>query len=452
MPIAADRRPPFAALVTGVVALMLLAACSSGDTGSSASGSATAVTTASPSSSVSASASASASASPTPTAPATRVPATTIGMHVAGVQDGAWPDSNVPFGALRLWDSGTAWSQVESTKGVYNWTSLDRAVKNAEAHKVKNVLLVLGSTPTWNAKKVTATDYPVPGAASAPKSLTAWDSFVRAVATRYKGRIAAYQVWNEASLGMFWNGSPELMAELTKRAYDIIKDVDPKATVVAASTTVRLEGAFTRFFSRYLAALAELDWPVDVFAAHLYPNSKGDTDTRRGYIGDVQDALATAGAPDKPVWDTELNYGLAGPGTDNPHQTISGAKARDWVVQTMFDSLAAGIARTYWYIWTPQAYPLLGLQLTNDSGGAVGLRVFKQWAVGAKTTGCTTDGSIVQCPFDRDGAASIVAWAQDGEQLLTAPDGFTQVCTTANRCTAIDGPVALRATPVRLVP
>ena len=43
---------------------------------------------------------------------------------------------------------------------------------------------------------------------------------------------------------MFWNGSPEQMAELTKRAYDIIKAEDPKATVVAASTTVRLAGAF----------------------------------------------------------------------------------------------------------------------------------------------------------------------------------------------------------------
>ncbi len=373
-------------------------------------------------------------------------------MHVAGVQDGAWPDSNVPVGSLRLWDSGTAWSQVESTKGSYNWSLLDKAVKNAEAHKTRSILLVLGSTPTWNAKRVKATDYPVPGAASAPKSVQAWDAFVRAVATRYKGRIDSYQIWNEASLGMFWNGSPELMAELTKRAYDIIKDVDPKATVVAASTTVRLEGAFTRFFSRYLAALGELGWPVDVFAAHLYPNSRGSTSVRDGYIDQVTTALAAAGAPDKPVWDTELNYGLAGPGTENPHQVIAGAKARDWVVQTMFDSLASGISRTYWYIWTPQAYPLLGLQLTNDSGGAAGLRVYRQWAVGASTTGCVDDGSVTQCPFDRKGVASLVAWADADGATIQAPAGLTQVCTTANRCEAIDGPVALGATPVRLIP
>ena len=36
--------------------------------------------------------------------------------------------------------------------------------------------------------------------------------------------------------------------------------------------------------------------------------------------------LTAAGAPDLPLWDTELNYGLAGPG-DLPRQEITGAKA-----------------------------------------------------------------------------------------------------------------------------
>ncbi len=395
------------------------------------------------------------SPSPSPTAtvgPAVRIPGTITGMHVAGVQDGAWPDGNVPFRSLRLWDAGTAWSQVESVKGQYNWTLLDNSVKNAEAHKVKDILLVLGSTPTWNAKRIKPGDYPVPGAASAPRNVSAWDAFVRAVVTRYKGRITSYQVWNEASLAMFWNGTPEQMADLTKRASDIIHAIDPKATVVAASTTVRLEGAFTRFFTRYLAALAALDWPVDVFAAHMYPASKGTTDERVAYITQVTDALAAANAPDLPIWDTELNYGLAGPGPDNPHLAITGATARDWVVQTAFDSLALGIARTYWYIWTPKPYPLLGLQLTNDSGGVQGLRIVEQWAVGATTTGCTDDGSVTTCPLDRDGVPSLVAWADDESGTLPAPAGLAQICATSNECVPITGAISLTETPVRLTP
>jgi hypothetical protein len=398
--------------------------------------------------------SASPSPSPSATTPGTevRIPATITGLHVAGVQEGAWPDDNVPFGSLRLWDAGTQWSAVESTKGRYNWALLDKAVANAESHKVKDILLVLGSTPTWNAKEVTVGDYPNPGAASPPRSAEAWDAFVGAVVARYKGRITSYQIWNEASLSMFWNGTPEKLAELTKRAYDIIKKEDPKATVVAASTTVRLEGAFNRFFPRYLAALGELGWPVDVFAAHMYPTSKGSTDARAAFITQVTDALATAGAPAKPVWDTELNYGLAGPGPKNPLQRIEGAKARDWVVQTAFDSLAQGISRTYWYIWTPEPYALLGMQLTNDSGAVKGLRVVQQWIVGATTTGCVDEAGVTTCPIVKNDVPAVIAWADDTTGTFTAPAGVTQVCTTTNECTPIEGPVTIGETPVRLIP
>jgi hypothetical protein len=358
----------------------------------------------------------------------------------------------VPFGALRLWDNGTAWSQIETARGRYNWELLDRAVANAEKQKVKDILLVLGSTPTWNAKRIVPGDYPVPGAASAPKDLEAWDDFVQAVAERYKGRITAYQIWNEASLAMFWDGTPEKMAELTKRAYDIIKAEDPKATVVAASTTVRLAGAFDRFFPRYLAGLEAAGWPIDVFAAHLYPASKGTTDERAAFIEQVTGALAQAGAPDLPVWDTELNYGLAGPGPSNPRQTIEGAQARDWVVQTTFDSLALGIARTYWYIWTAEPYPLLGMQLTNDSGAVKGLRIVDQWIVGGTSPGCTEESGVLACPVDKNGVPSVIVWSLDGTSEYTAPDGFTEVCTTANKCSSVSGPVEVGETPVRLLP
>ena len=445
-------RPP--TLIAGIVVSLVLAGCSSGsepEGSESASATPSAVATASAAPSATPLPSASATPTPSTSEPGVAIPATITGMHVSGVQDGAWPDSNVPFGALRLWDSGTAWSAVEAVQGRYNWALLDRAVANAEDHNVKDILLVLGSTPTWNAKRVTVGDYPVPGAASPPKSLAAWDAFVRATAKRYKGRITAYQIWNEASLAMFWNGSPELMATLTKRASDIIRETDPKATVVAASTTVRLGGAFTRFFPDYLAALAELDWPVDVFAAHLYPSSRGTTNDRAEYIREVRDALVQAGAPNLPVWDTELNYGLAGPGPKNPLQTITGAKARDWVVQTTFDSLALGLSRTYWYIWTPEPYALLGMQLTNSSGAAKGLRIVDQWLVGGTTPGCTDDGAVTTCPVDNKGVPSLIAWANEGEGTLVAPPEFTQVCSTANKCTPIEGPVTLGETPVRLL-
>lgn len=415
--------------------------------------------TVSPSPSVEAtSASPSASPSPTtsptasPSSPAIAIPATINGLHVAGVQDGAWPDANVPFGTLRLWDSGTGWGQIETTQGRYDWAQLDEALATAEKNGTTDVLLVLGTTPAWNAKRIVAGDYPAPGAASAPKSMEAWDEFVSAVVSRYAGRITSYQIWNEASLSMFWDGTPKQMAELTKRAYDIIKKTDPAATVVAASTTVRLTGAFDRFFPRYLEELRTLGWPVDAFSAHLYPESRGTTDERAAFIAQVTDVLDAAGAPDLPIWDTELNYGLAGPGADNPRQSISGSRARDWVVETTIDSLALGISRTYWYIWTPEPYPLLGMQLTNTSGAVKGLRIVDQWLVGGTLGTCGEQAGVATCEVEKNGVPSIIAWSLDGPAALVAPDGFTEVCRTSNECTPVAGAVELDETPVRLLP
>jgi hypothetical protein len=441
-------------MAAGVIGALTLGACSSGEeTASPASPAATASASAdSPTARPSQSPSSSASASATPARPPSPIPASIIGLHVAGVQDGAWPDPNVPIGSLRLWDSGTGWGQIETSPGRYSWAQLDEAVANAEEHGVTDILLVLGTTPAWNAKRIDTGDYPAPGAASAPKDLDAWDEYVAAVVDRYRGRISSYQIWNEASLSMFWDGTPRQMAELTDRAYRIIKDVDPGATVVAASTTVRLEGAFDRFFVRYLEALRDLDWPVDAFSAHLYPASRATTDERATFIAQVTDALAAVGAPDLPVWDTELNYGLAGPGSENPRQAIVGSRARDWVVETTMDSLALGISRTYWYIWTPEPYDLLGMQLTDSSGAVTGLRVVEQWLVGGELGPCTQATGIATCAVTKNGVPAMIAWSLDGPGALPPPAGFTEVCRTDNECTTIDGVIELDETPVRLLP
>ena len=39
------------------------------------------------------------------------------------------------------------WDQIETSKGVYNWAALDRAVSAAERAGADEILYVLGSTP-----------------------------------------------------------------------------------------------------------------------------------------------------------------------------------------------------------------------------------------------------------------------------------------------------------------
>ncbi len=393
----------------------------------------------------------SASAAPTSSGGATAggVPASLVGMHVEGAEAQAWPSA--PFGALRLWDNGTAWSQIELEPGVYKWDNLEGVLENAQAKGMTDILMVLGTTPEWNAKKVSPDDYPQPGAASAPKDLAAWDSWVTEVATRYKGRISAYQIWNEANLKNFWGGTPEEMADLTKRAYDIIKAIDPEALVVSASPSTRLVAPFQKFFPAYLAALGEKDWPIDVVAIHTYPSADGDPVARGAVIGQVREMLTAAGAPELPLWDTELNYGLAGPGA-LPRQEITGAKAAGWVVRTYIDDLRYDVARSYWYIWTQKPYDLLGIQAYPGSDAEQGFFALDNWVVGASFDGCTTDAAAVTCNFSKDGTKWIVAWAESGEAPFTAPEGTQLICDPLANCQEAQGGAAITLTevPVRV--
>ena len=116
-------------------------------------------------------------------------------------------------------------------------------IEAAAKSGAKEILYILGSTPDWAAKYVRPDKYYYGGGtASEPAKLAYWRDWVRAVATRYKGRITSYQIWNEANLASFW--APERpkhwvrMARLTEIAAEEIRAVDRRAKVVSASSTV----------------------------------------------------------------------------------------------------------------------------------------------------------------------------------------------------------------------
>jgi len=373
-------------------------------------------------------------------------------MTVEGVEGQSWPSA--PFGSIRLWDNGTAWSQIELKKGVYKWNNLDHAVANIQAKGSNQILEVLGTTPTWAASNTsTANPYPpYPGANSAPKNIADWDAWVTAVVTRYKGKISAYEVWNEADLKMFYNGTPQQMADMTKDAYTIIKKIDPAATVVAASPALRLTSAATRFYPAYLKALAAYNWPVDALAIHTYPSASGDPAARGVLITGVQAMMKAAGVPARvQLWDTELNYGLAGPGSI-PEQHITGARAAGFIVRTYIDDLRYGINRSYWYIWTQQPRSWLGIQAYPGTDAEQGFFALSNWMTGANYNGCTTTGNVVSCKFSKAGASWIVAWAETGTAAYKAPDNAQLVCDPLAQCTQSSSGASLTLTeiPVRI--
>jgi VCBS repeat-containing protein/YVTN family beta-propeller protein len=133
---------------------------------------------------------------------------------------------------IRLW---IPWAGVEPTDGTYDWDAIDRMVTAADANGIK-LLAAVNSTPDWAA---------VPGQpylAGQPTDLSTYGEFIGAVATRYQGQIAAYEVWNEPNYHGFWSPTDATQyTALLKIAYTAIKEADPNALVIAGSVAAANE-------------------------------------------------------------------------------------------------------------------------------------------------------------------------------------------------------------------
>lgn len=122
-----------------------------------------------------------------------------------------------------------AWREIEGAgKGIFDWSRADRVMDQIDAHGLK-VIARVGVQPKW-----AGGGYPEIGP---PDNLQDFADYLTALATRYKGRIDAYQIWNEPNLSREWGNRPPSAAEYTqmlKVAYQAIKAVDPNALVISA--------------------------------------------------------------------------------------------------------------------------------------------------------------------------------------------------------------------------
>ena len=116
-----------------------------------------------------------------------------------------------------------AWRDIEGKgKGQYDWTTADRVVDQVEEFGLKLIVRV-DHEPEW--------------AGPPPANVSHFADFLTAMVTRYRGRIQAYQVWNEPNLAREWGNKPPNAQEYTqmlKTAYQAIKKIDPNAIVISA--------------------------------------------------------------------------------------------------------------------------------------------------------------------------------------------------------------------------
>lgn len=345
--------------------------------------------------------------------PTGAIPSSYFGLHIHHLDAPTptpWPSMPVP--EWRLWDAGVNWPNLEPNEGQWQFERLDRYVLLAQQHGT-SILLPLGGSPSWaSARPQLASPYS-PGFTAEPANLDDWRTYVRTVVTRYKGRIPAYEIWNEPNLRDFWSGTTDQMLTLTKEASQIIRSVDPHAIVVSPSATAEygipwLAEFLKRGAGRY----------VDVIGYHFYldPPTRPAEDILP-FIQRVRQTMSENNLANMPLWNTES--GAIGPPHFDSDEAAAGFLARVYIL-----AWAAGVQRFYWYAWDNR---LMGVKTYDEITHTVtpagyAYKVMEQWLVGAQMTGCTENADYTwTCQLNRSGKKEWIVWNPQKDQKFEVP-------------------------------
>lgn len=296
------------------------------------------------------------------------------------------------------------WPDLEPNKGQWHFERLDLYVSLAQQHGTR-LLLPLGMTPQWASSNMQI--------AAAPKNLDDWRNYVTTVVSRYKGRIQAYEIWNEPNLEDFWTGTMDQMLTLTKEAAAIIHTVDPQAVVVAPAPT----GDFgIPWFVEFLKKGGGQF--VDVIGYHFYVNPT--TKSPEGMVPVIQrvrEIMAENGLGNKPLWNTET--GWLDPAKFDSEEAAAGYLARAFIL-----AWAAGVQRFYWYAWDNRSLAIVTYQeeehRVTPAGNA--FKLIQDWLVGAKMLSCDEkDNHTWICQLDRSGKKEWIVWNSQGSGKFDVP-------------------------------
>lgn len=350
------------------------------------------------------------------------IPKSYFGIHVYDPRaEAEWPP--VGIGAVRLWDESMTWSSLQPSPEKWEFRYLDRVVLEAEKRGY-DVLLVLGQTPIWASQQPDKLSlFGPPASAAGPRNIEDWRKYVRTVATRYKGRIQAYEIWNEINVA-FWAGNYTEMAELEREAYKILKSVDPQITVVSADLVNAKRPTVDWFLDKGNGKYA------DVFGHHFYTQHSSPEEMLAS-IQMVRDALDKHGLGRKPIWNTETGWLIP---EDDGHFSDSRATTtwKDWkhltpeqgaayVMRALVLARLAGVERFYWYGWNHGALGLTGNKRSGDHWvsttkmATTSYLTTINWLVGSQIEDCIHDDKVWSCHLTRGREKSWLVWSVSGD-------------------------------------
>jgi hypothetical protein len=342
--------------------------------------------------------------------------------------DGQWINTVSQPGTVRLWQSGTEWAFLSTGPGSYDWKNLDIWLDLIAAHQPRAVMYTFGLVPCWIA--TVSCDHKGWGfghnfAGGPPQDLTSdgspsFNNFVKALLQHcsaaghcVKDYIQYWEMWNEANLTSFWNGTPAQLYDMFKPVIAIIRN----NVSGAVTSTPPICGGDSTWMASWLSLENKNGRLSDYYGIHIYMRDDAP-ELRLGMLKKMLDTKNAAGWTSTPWMNTETNYDNV-TFTCSPKYTLEdcrGQLVRWHVLQFAYQGGAGGAFNIGWYRWD---------SIVKD-GYDTYYYTMMQWLTGATfTVSCINQGTVWSCPLtEAGGNSALMVWDTAGESVYTPATQF----------------------------
>ncbi|MDT7516457.1 endo-1,4-beta-xylanase [Rhodoferax mekongensis] len=395
--------------------------------------------------------------------PHTPIPNSHFGMHLRyGANTVNWPSQK--FYSWRVITPETEWRGLEPRKGQWQFAALDNAVYRANFRNME-VILTLGQTPQWASARPNEIVPNGPGASAEPADIRDWENYIRTVATRYKGRIKYYELWNEprflevdpyrAVAG--FTGSAKKMVEMGRVVKRVLSEIDPDAKLISPSTDSGLHG-IKRLEAWLAAGGGEIS---DVIGYHIYVTPPEKIPE---VAAELRKVVNKFGLPTTEIWNTESGFliestdkKVIADGYEVFSEVLPIQKGAAYVARSVILGAVSGLDRFYWYAWDIPGMALTeGKGKTVNQAGEAYLKTVK-WIRGATLPSCVSQNKTIwTCTLARGSRVAHIAWNTGTERNWEVPaawkavrleelNGNTSTLHSKQTVTLADSPVLLQS-------
>lgn len=243
-----------------------------------------------------------------------------LGVCLDGSGQSAADIAKISETGFRFIKTHVKWSEVETSKGKYDFSACDALLASLEPSGVRPVFVLDSANKLYESGRPPHT----------LEGRTAFSEFAGAAAARYKGKGVIWEIWNEPNDSRNWSPKPsaEDYTDLVASTSAAIKLADPAAAVIGPAVS----GVDFAFLKRCL----DLGILRSVDAVSVHPYRKGAPESAIDDYSRLEDFIASYARKGKsvPIISSEWGYG----GADMPAD-----RQADYVLRSVLTNVMSGI-------------------------------------------------------------------------------------------------------------